>query len=1149
MTADHCGFPWQQMIIDLSGKVEPCCYFSGYMNSGEWLGDANRQSLEDIWNGEGYRNLRRVVAGGSPPADHPCHPGNCPTRRAEGVYPSFHVGNIRITKKGHGYVIPLREDFAHQATASKAPWLLYEDEAALAHPDAAHNDVYAKGHGRYSLWGDWLYLSSSDGSDPCENGRAYSLRRGDEIEPVQLPYRRDCASGANIALALKEYQAGKAVMTAKPCAIQASTTSDCNIDCPHCSQNDMRQAGVTLAPRVIDEILALVPHLQEFMWFGGEPYLIPRFRSFIDEFEPADNPNLCFGFTSNGTMLTPAEVDKLLKFPRINAAVSVDSFVPETFERVRQGAKFERVLANLQNLLAHYDPNRRTITVGLVVFKSTMAELAFNVRTAIERDIPLNLSPCLLFPLHEGLFAFADVDHETAGWIETIDQAIAEVDRARQAGSRSIRRNDIGGQLLELRRLVEDARRRYADCVEVKLHLADPHGSLGRMRQSVLVVTAAQPMAAIRLVGPGDYTLRLPAAEIGTAERVSWDISDDGYLRYNHLAGYFPGPPLPTGMDLTLPDFTGRPLVRNIQMMKAAPQVPGGGAYSPPFPGIHPFQAALLRAAPHIRYHDQALPKLPTANKAVLVIGNLGPGGAERQIATLAGGLSRAGWDVAVITLTSKGDARHFADDLKIARVPVHPLDEQVFNPPLSAWPTLFLSLPLLHRLPPEIRRDVAKATLLLRTLRPNLVICYLDWTNILGGLAALSAGVKRVLLSGRNLDPTHFPYLDQPWFKPLYLELLASPAVTLNANSHAGARSYESWLGLAAGSVPVVHNGLAAQSLPLPGPDQAQTARLALGVAPDQLLVLGVFRLSPEKRPQVFFDLVVRLRQEFPGLRAVIAGVGNSFDHYAAMLRDRELEGVIRLLGRRDDMPVLYAAADLMLHVSTAEGVPNAVMEAQWLGCPIAGTLGGGTEEILTRAVAPYFHGTDQLDQVLESASLLLRDPILRRRVADQARQEAGGFFSVDTLVTSTLKTALAPPAFLRPSATHMPLPRTLADMALFGLRRLKPRRRLLGLARYLSRRLRRRYEGAVVDIGHSGGNCWHAEIPAYLESDEGGRSRLVLLENDTPLGPSHAVHDHIRQQGSGYYSHWGRYLYFSTSDNSDPRTNGRRYSVRESP
>lgn len=55
--------------------------------------------------------------------------------------------------------------------------------------------------------------------------------------------------------------------------------------------------------------------------------------------------------------------------------------------------------------------------------------------------------------------------------------------------------------------------------------------------------------------------------------------------------------------------------------------------------------------------------------------------------------------------------------------------------------------------------------------------------------------------------------------------------------------------------------------------------------------------------------------------------------------------------------------------------------------------------------------------------------------------------------------------------------------------------------------------------------------------------RSPLVLLENGVALGPEHHLHSEIATLGHGRYSHWSSGLYFSASDNSDPRINGKKY------
>jgi hypothetical protein len=58
--------------------------------------------------------------------------------------------------------------------------------------------------------------------------------------------------------------------------------------------------------------------------------------------------------------------------------------------------------------------------------------------------------------------------------------------------------------------------------------------------------------------------------------------------------------------------------------------------------------------------------------------------------------------------------------------------------------------------------------------------------------------------------------------------------------------------------------------------------------------------------------------------------------------------------------------------------------------------------------------------------------------------------------------------------------------------------------------------------------------------------RAKTQLFEDGQDLGPRHTSHNTIRATGGGAFSHWGDHLWFSTPDNSDPRSNGRKYGVR---
>jgi hypothetical protein len=77
--------------------------------------------------------------------------------------------------------------------------------------------------------------------------------------------------------------------------------------------------------------------------------------------------------------------------------------------------------------------------------------------------------------------------------------------------------------------------------------------------------------------------------------------------------------------------------------------------------------------------------------------------------------------------------------------------------------------------------------------------------------------------------------------------------------------------------------------------------------------------------------------------------------------------------------------------------------------------------------------------------------------------------------------------------------------------------------------------------------GHCYLATIHHGILSDLESVSRIQVYENDVRLPHAHADHQLIRKHGKGAFSHWGSAIYLSTSDNSDPRANGRTYTYKE--
>lgn len=86
------------------------------------------------------------------------------------------------------------------------------------------------------------------------------------------------------------------------------------------------------------------------------------------------------------------------------------------------------------------------------------------------------------------------------------------------------------------------------------------------------------------------------------------------------------------------------------------------------------------------------------------------------------------------------------------------------------------------------------------------------------------------------------------------------------------------------------------------------------------------------------------------------------------------------------------------------------------------------------------------------------------------------------------------------------------------------------------------------------NGGLAWFvpapaADLPPGNSTMWGHRSTLRLYEDGREIGPPHGLLSRIRTVGGGRFSHWLDGINFSTPDGSDPRSNGRVYSVRFAP
>ena len=212
----HCAYPWQQMLIDLTGEVVPCCYWSGYGNTGQPLGNTNEKSIEEIWNDKPYRELRAAWTKETLDG-HPC--GNCMSYRwSNGKFPDFEWPTTITNEAGFCFLTRVSSELSLKCSQSKNPLSLVENGVVLSNSDSVHDEIRNKGEGRFSLSSDYLYFSSSDNTDPNLNGRSYALLV-DNDEYIFAVGQHDTKASKNAQTAQNDYMTKAHVSQAKPSLI------------------------------------------------------------------------------------------------------------------------------------------------------------------------------------------------------------------------------------------------------------------------------------------------------------------------------------------------------------------------------------------------------------------------------------------------------------------------------------------------------------------------------------------------------------------------------------------------------------------------------------------------------------------------------------------------------------------------------------------------------------------------------------------------------------------------------------------------------------------------------------------------------------------------------------------------------------------
>lgn len=437
-----------------------------------------------------------------------------------------------------------------------------------------------------------------------------------------------------------------------------------------------------------------------------------------------------------------------------------------------------------------------------------------------------------------------------------------------------------------------------------------------------------------------------------------------------------------------------------------------------------------------LHFRNRQIPEQPPEKpiSVALVTGSLGPGGAERQLTRLAGELTRMA-EMPDQVLPGNGAApalmrpekvevmvkQHtepsgsskkqgldfFLPVLVKAQIPVTEINR------LPAVSVAHQSVPdgrlgrLLEQLPPPVHYGVTRLAPVLRANPFDVVSLWQDGTCLFGALAALLAGAPTIHLVFRGLPPNIRKDRFREEYPELFQALAQVPGVYFVSNSRTAAEAYADWLGIPIVRFHVLYNGVPDLAVNASPADEAKWEAFKASTSDATETIGGVFRLEPDKRPQLWIKLAALYLKRRPQARFVIVGDGRLHDNIVALAEELRVQDRLLLVGLSNHVGYWYSQMDASVLLSRYEGLPNVLIEAQLLGVPVISTPAGGAGEcfvenetghLLSDVEHPDMHeACDKVESMIDLART-------NQDLKTQSRQRAQNLFSLDAMLSMFL-------------------------------------------------------------------------------------------------------------------------------------------------
>jgi len=195
---------------------------------------------------------------------------------------------------------------------------------------------------------------------------------------------------ANRLASVSARDGGLTRLAARPQWFMIETTSHCNLKCVMCPHgHDAMPSKSHLDTSRFSKSFDFLAMADRLQLFGtGEPLLSEAFWEILESMDPDTDTEV--SINSNGTLLTPDRIDRLLRSPLSWISISLDAATPETYRRIR-GADFDLVIARVKDLIrernARQSPRRLRVFINMTLMRANIEEFPRFVELAADLGV------------------------------------------------------------------------------------------------------------------------------------------------------------------------------------------------------------------------------------------------------------------------------------------------------------------------------------------------------------------------------------------------------------------------------------------------------------------------------------------------------------------------------------------------------------------------------------------------------------------------------------------------------------------------------------------------------------------------------------------------------------------------------------------